>query len=928
MITEYVGYNACSLANPEDVAKSSFGIVSYIAHTLPHVECVHALCGHNDLNGLRLASSFAKGLVLHSLNDVHPSGSTNLQDAILDLILSNIYISDSTLDLNLSLMIIGLGGGSKHNCFTSILELISDVDFVLNPRTSSTATKCFELLYRVYELGNTGQGLPPHVQRRQQLWLNKLRHASFWQAQVALYLGMQGPSTPSSFHEICNSYRYGRGDDAAISQRDNDVLHSVAWLLRGLALEIQSLVGQQIDGSSMILGDMIQSTAGKSRHQLQSLLEHLFSPGNQLLLTALIDMPLGHASSGFIQERLHMIPAPSGDALKNSSMPMRGPVDVCAGYDIVDIERLLAQTQAGSQRDSAREWATAWNSYVSRVCSCSNITDGWSDVVKAALVCSPFRMNTRSIMDLLCTVLSRILTPSHLDALSQYGVFPSAGQAPGNVESECAMPLSSAALCLTELLIESCLHDVSGADEVLADSAIAEEDVTRVSSLIVGAISSCNESGSSNDERAAVLSCALTRMLDLAEGASVFSQANPSILNLYADAIMVLLRLSAAPVFDAADGKYFNTHQAKVAAIALAARSGVTSLFGHLKLIGSDGAARDFCSKIFTQHEISASIAKLVHLITENDNDVAFLLQQIAQFHDGVQLLARAGVTSKLLEYANKYALDEHSFLSSHMGTNDAAQLKPPSLLNGHLSLLNSLLSSPLSTTDQVALAADSYQLLKLYCGTVERLAASYPANSELLIKFVEALYLTYGALKDSSEMNAIASTLVQVDDASLALERVVLRIAYQFSAYPFPGSLLPPLPTNLVNVEQIHSSQMKNISIDTSNESTWWDNVPKESALKGSQPLPLPPVGSFDVVSSRYTSYKSGAKPAWSEKMYQYSISSAKCLEMSVMFLINRVNFVTKRDLPTFCIDPVAIAKGLCRCSDASMVSEDWNTD
>ena len=168
------------------------------------------------------------------------------------------------------------------------------------------------------------------------------------------------------------------------------------------------------------------------------------------------------------------------------------------------------------------------------------------------------------------------------------------------------------------------------------------------------------------------------------------------------------------------------------------------------------------------------------------------------------------------------------------MGTNGARQLKPPSLLNGHFSLINALLSSPLMSSDRVALAVDSYRLLKVYCGTFERLLQSYPSNNDLTIKFIEALYLTYTALKnESTGSNVLGNTLLHVDDLLLTLERSVLRIACQLSAFPFPSHLLPPLPIELINVEKIHASQMKHISINLGNESTWWDNIP-ESASKG----------------------------------------------------------------------------------------------
>jgi hypothetical protein len=381
-----------------------------------------------------------------------------------------------------------------------------------------------------------------------------------------------------------------------------------------------------------------------------------------------------------------------------------------------------------------------------------------------------------------------------------------------------------------------------------------------------------------------------------------------------------LFRLSTASVFNN-DESYGDAQQANNGAIASAARSGLLSLFGHLKSCEGLQAVSEFCSMIFSLDEVSGAIAKLVCMITNDDNDGTFLLQQIALFHDGVELLAKAGVTTKLLEFAKMYLQSEHSFLASHLGTDGAARLKPPSLLKGHMSLLNGLLASPLASSDRVALAVDSYQLVKIYSGIFDRLTQQYPTDIDLTIKFVEALQLTYTALEEATGINIVGRTLLDCDEHLLILERSVLRITCQLSAFPFPSRLLPPLPIGLINVETIYASQLKNVTITTGKEISWWDNIP-DLATKAGQTLPVPPTGSSNVPNQQQSSsYQYGADSAWSQRNYEFAISSGRCLEMSISILISRVKFVSQRDLSTFSIDAVAIAKGVCRCSDASRV-------
>jgi len=263
---------------------------------------------------------------------------------------------------------------------------------------------------------------------------------------------------------------------------------------------------------------------------------------------------------------------------------MPGPVEICAGYEMIDIERVLLHYSQGagdppsSVSNEAKEWATAWNSLVLRTCACSHLSQAWSDLVTTALIFYPvvnttlvegpheahFSTNTRAAMEILCNILLRLVDPTHLDAL---GLLADNAPSSGDVEAECSLPLGIAALTLTDIITESDRDDKAG--------FIAEEDVARVCALTMAAISSCAENGavaSSNAGRAAVLSCALTRMLTLSEeaGYSIFSQnTQTNILEIYAKAVAFLFHLSTAPVFDT-EGRYDNADEAKRGAISIA----------------------------------------------------------------------------------------------------------------------------------------------------------------------------------------------------------------------------------------------------------------------------------------------------------------------------------------------------------------------
>ncbi|KAL7435715.1 hypothetical protein ACHAXM_004800 [Skeletonema potamos] len=912
VIAEYVGYNACSLVNPQGIAASSFSIISYISHGMPQAECIRSMCGE-DISGVKLTRAFSKGL---SLPVPEADDSTNLRDVILDLILSNVGINSNS-SLNFSLMMLGLSG-SRQNCFDVILDLVADVDFVMNPATSSAATKCFELIFRVCELGSRG-GLPELARTHQLRLTEKLRRSNFWHSQAMRYLGERGGSAPSILHEVSRYFRYDQGQDAKVTNRNNDIIHSIAWLLKGLAVEIRSLMNMR----------------GFARKNLfQSFIGLLLSHRDPLILSALKDIPLGEARGGTIWEKLHSW-NPSADVLHNAKVPMNGVAEVCSGYEVIDVDIMLGNLDSHQPKDPAREWALAWNMFVGRSCACSHASQAWSDVARAALVCYPvflnmteqleqqMSMNKRVVLEMLCAVLLRLLSPSHFDALAQYSFLPGITEdvTAEDVEAECALPLCNTVLSLTEVLLET-----SSAEDDDNGTEIVEEDTARVCMLIIGAISSCasNEVGaSSNDLCGALLSCALARVLTTSETWCIISENMPShILEIYANATSYLFNISASPVYVSQD-RYSNAHDSQRGNIALAARSGLSSLFGHLNSLETDDSMVEFfCSKIFTLESIRKSAARLSQLIAADDNFVADILQQIVLLHiDGARLLAKSGITIELLSFAHSYATEEKKYLSSHMGVSGATSLKSPPVLNGHLSLLNVLLSSPLPPSDLTALSVDAIKIFKKYSRAGERLLQLYPADAELAMKFLETLYLTYSSLKKAAGGAVVVeNSPLYVDEPLAKIERSVLSIAYHLSSFPFPNELLPPLPIGLINVEKIHASQMKTVATSLSVVSTWWDKVSDSGA-----PLPTPPTGSSDAgVLQRYNAYNSRQDSTFSEGRYRHAIEASKCLDVSLLFLLSRVAFVAKRNTATFSVDAVAIAKGLCRCSDAARAIED----
>lgn len=903
VVTDYVGYCAGSLPGSQSIAKSSFGLISYITHSMPIADASHALVG-NDINGMRLAHSFSRGLAMPNSG---PEDDVDLRDSILQMILSNILIDSSSL--NLSLILLGLTG-SRHNCFSIVLDCVNDTSFVLDPRTSELAAKCFEIIYRVCDLESHSR--TPEVLAQRLRMMDRLRQENFWQHQIVLYLSSRSTVPTSILNEISTSYVLEQGDDMDTSQRDNGVLHGMAWLFKSLSIEFRSLIDRH-DNRSMT--------------SLKSMLALLLDQPHSMLRKALMDLPLGHSSNAFIKDKLQTESLPR-NLLKEVSVPMEGSRDVVSGYEVIDVPVLLelCRSQQPDTIGEAAAWAVAWNSLVHRVCACSHLSSALSDVVRTALICLPVvnrdeehradnAVNVRSAMEMLSALLLRLLSPRVASGLGQVGILPDSNSAGEAAEAECAMPLGVATLDLTSILFNS--------DKMEEDATydFDEEVIRRILILILGGIASCSDSRaglSSNDGRAAVLSCALTQVLTYAEHAGLCLMAEDfpaRILEVFADAVFALVGLATAPVPSSEDN--FTPHEAKRGAISLAARSGLVSLLGYIKTCGNTGHM--FFSKVFTHEPLARDVELLVRLIECGDQDVSRLLQQIALFDSGVELLKQRGVMAKLLEFADSYVLQEQRYLASHLGKS-ANLLKPPVALLGHISLVCGILSSPLSVDDHASLANDALNLLRLYSKTIERLFQSYPSEqTELVTKCLECLCLTYSGLRGSAGLGVTANTLSEADGSLASLETSVLRLACQLSAHPFPSSLLAPLPLNLIHVERQAASQMKNVTVSSGQENTWWDNF--SSTGSSDLPLPCPPTGSFDVTTQQSFS-GFGKQSNWSVGKYQMAITASTCLDLAVQFLISRTFFYEKRRMASFSVDAVAVAKGICRCCDASKVS------
>uniref|UniRef100_A0A7S4W5F5 Uncharacterized protein n=1 Tax=Ditylum brightwellii TaxID=49249 RepID=A0A7S4W5F5_9STRA len=1019
VIAQYIAYNGTSLHDSQEIAKAAMSLILYLSQTVPHRDCLPALCGHRSNGSRYLADAISKRMCFTSSS---PSITTerDVRDVILDLLLSNVGSAD---DQNLSHALLGLSGSDgatrSKNCLDAVLDLLSNTDFVLNPQTSSYAAKCYELIYRVCSIANSVNQSSSRVWSAKLDFMSKLRNSDFWRKHLLRFFAPSQLSSVSLFHGIvstANLYDQHQGNQISpLLSRNIDVLHSIAWLLRGIAVELHSLMGLSASHSPCYVRTNIQpTTVAPQPRQCQKILHILFSNPHEVMLNALIDLPL-HQSDTITQ--FLDVTAPARELVQESCATLTGAREVAKGYEVVDVDKLLSNVRnASGDEKVALQWASAWNAYVTYSCASSHLSTAWSMVLGTALVvCRPLLFGDEHILDssttlsesrilykddlitFLCEVLSRMGSSdyhSRRTSLSFSETIHSNDD--GEIEAGSALQLSISALRLVELITEPLVSESPNVDAD-ASLSIGGEDTMKICTYIIGAISSCSGRDGKkgrfrSDDRAAVLSCALTAILSYR---SLRSQTDRSkavhdssfqrfVLNesdLYLSAASYLAELTAMNSASSNSEVTPTKNQAacaeKINTVALAARSALSSLLALFDSYEKEytepphNLGDSFVAQVFGNDHgkiplKTSCLPRLVRLITSFDTDIAYLLQQIACCRHGTELLLNAGVLAALNTAANKYLKEEMQLTVTDLEprfdavgreTYGAVQIEPPAFLIGHLSLLNVMLATscpPLPLPKRQSMALDAAKFLQSHANTVERLLKSYPRNGDLTAKFVTCLHLTSSALGRLEKCNAdgifvgftseIATRNMDLSSALggkvlARLEHRVLDLACHLSEYPFPSQLVPPFPTRLRDVERSRMAKMRHLSVNTSEGRCWWDLIPCDEGPSNSAQngviafstreqfsLPDPPTGSADAGRWRRKNtgrgdYRSG----WSEEKYALAISSAEVNESCLAFLKSRAMVALSNSAPLdFYLNGVAIAKGLCRCSDAARAIQD----
>jgi len=962
ILPHYVGYQSASLTDEEDIAAMAVSLIAYFCATTTPGVYVQALAGLDTKGQAELASSLATRLSLRSKFNYY--GEESITEVILNLLLNNLEL-ESVGDENLSHIILGLSGeslnaqknmlqkpplqkifveyGEYHSALDAVLDLVSDINFVLSPLTSSLAAKCHEIIFRLCEAHDKLETSISPSWMSKTLVLSKLRSIGFWHTQLHRLL-CDTTTSESILRRITSQSTLNmkiRYEDHAMVSRDSNVLHCISWILKGVAIELYTLMGFNCPGSlGQNFGGMLAAAAPQPS-QCRQLLKVLIGRPQSLVSETLLDLPLVKPSiaTGLGAD------SPPRDLLRSAANPLKGPMDVCFGYEVIDPIRLQRSIRITAntcnenldERENAiAKWAQKWNDYVMFTCAASHLSNAWDTLLRTLLTyCEPLLFHDQSKIhfnnecvvdksDILCLLKSLLfrLSGQHRQHNSEAGsnYVPSTNFIHQNVgkqdeiEPSTALPLSIA--CLS--LVQKIFHNKSN-----ISFPVESGDLLQILSLLAISIGCCevNNSGEEgcHDERAAVLSCALTNVLDskvMREATFLFN----ALLSFESQALQAGSYLSKLLAFYS--HRSSTVEDTKKHAIALAARSGLRSLIEFFDIRHDRSEERDhFLLELFAPgvRKGKTYLLQFIQLLVGLDADIVILLERIACCCHGTELLVEAGVTSALISASTSLSQNtEFSFHNDAAGseTYGSIQVEPPRQVAGHFHLLNSLLSSTSSSHVRQQLLCDAVKFIEQNAVLGERLLKSYPKYDQLTMQFIKCMYLLTSSLNrvvDSSLEGINASPNLKdvfQRDIFSVLQRRISDLAFHIGQYPFPSKHLARLPNELQEAQKIRMSRLKHLDVRLRDQ-CWWDSITLHVAA--TIMLPDPPFGSSDANFLKAKSDKK-LESNWSDEKYRIALSGAQCLDLCLLFLSSHAIVVTD----TLYSDGLALAQALCRMSDA----------
>eukprot|EP00557_Chaetoceros_sp_GSL56_P014871 CAMPEP_0176484866 /NCGR_PEP_ID=MMETSP0200_2-20121128/4716_1 /TAXON_ID=947934 /ORGANISM="Chaetoceros sp., Strain GSL56" /LENGTH=2592 /DNA_ID=CAMNT_0017881435 /DNA_START=156 /DNA_END=7934 /DNA_ORIENTATION=+ len=907
VLFHFVGYQSQSLKSGNAIASMATSVINFLTLSSSLRDFASALSVLQPSSRIETSAHLSSRLSLISLrkDDLNES---SLVEELLKLILFHLR-PDDCAEHNLALVVLGLSELTAENrksylwrsiqgfnvdicnyrnSLDVILDLLSNGDFVLNVKTSKLAVRCFEIMFRLCELSGktTYDSIYGCV-------MNKLRKSNFWETRLLQLVSVSGhsdsPFVMAAFQSPLNNESLYKEDSTNIIERDNNIIQSVSWLLKGVAYELHFLSGYLV-GTQNRNGTADIPTSFPQPLQYRHVIELLLGCKCNLLFNTLINLPL--AKPRYLSREL-LLKKPPGMRVPSMTLECSGQDDIYGECSVIDISNIFEPfveskmhriSGALTPHDDVMMWGELWNSYVKCAYASSHITKSW------AVLCSTVFTSCREI--LLTSFNDDEPSPYNGDTalklLTSILTLFAGGQDHGkSIMTNCFDKLSLFTLSTSCIPLVEFIFDLyhNSIDE--ADICVSLQDISSLIELFLDAIVGCASDDKYSDEVTeeivAVFATILSYILESILVKTAMGVTNSSQDDIFCEkaaaALLILTQLSLR-----------STNQRREAhhdtlSIHDMATYGSTSLF-HL-LEGYVQADADVEQTVLFQmfHETpeSSLLSKIIGKIGACEEAVMRLLQTIACCKGGADLLIQKGVIEEVI----KVSLEHVGKAAGARNDTISARLYCPKIISCHVTLLNTLMSVDISHHFHYRLLLGVSKYVQIHLGLIKELIDQFPLNHTLLHDFMAIISLVTSYTHEGS--------IIQVDtffeiSHLYELDKVVCQFAINVSEYPLPGFVIPVLPSHLRRMAQDRS---------------WWEKIPhiiNNSSVShfDSAVLPnLPETDGNDYVDQ-----------PWTVRMYRYACNAASCLDTSLTYLINRFAPVT---------DLGSLAVALYRCVETS---------
>ena len=812
-VIQYAQCDASTIEHDAEISSPAVALIYYASQSLGTNESIRALVGCRADGLPRLAKAMGKRLSMSSKLAASRE-NYDVASLILDSILAT-FRAGCSQESSIAHVILGLpfmvsegswipgtyqnsfqhagSGGVTRNCLDAILECVSDLEFLMYSSSSSLAARCFEIVFRLTEA--TGS---PVAARRIHYASNILRSSHFWTTSLMRLLADHFSGNESVLAQVTSITPKCR--PAGI---DNCV-QCIAWLLKSVSSELFALDHSHI---------------GSDSGQRRQLLSLLFSSPYRLLMNVLCSMPISNDRITYLDHDV----MPSRETLEASRVAMPGASEVVNGYTLVDKSKLSQKSASSSLIEEQMKWADDWNASTSWDCASSHLAVSVLFLIESSMISldasasatmgvagsSTSAFDLHLPVDMLKVVLSRIVD----EGAETNGMVTMDER----LSSRVSVSLSRIVLMLSEQLAST--KAATGTSNISMESSVVE-----ICRLLVHAVIS----SSHVDQGRPLLPHEKLRTATFGLALSVIMKSDPDtnlldgLTNEFLQASIVLGRLTTGSgdgIFESS--KTIDGQRARI--IAQLAFSSVLDLYRQdedLSVVPLMTASSD--------PGVSRTILQtIVSMVAALDDQIIHVVEKLVVCSEGPELLVEARLPQALRQAARDYVSHEERVKEDLRYR--SMSLDVPAFLQGHMSLIKSLLLSPmLPALRRGNLAFDAMEVLLIYTDVVHRMFDSFPENAHGLIGCLQCFLLAseYGGLQQFAS-----------DERSSLWDRDVLLLSYQLSQNPFPRRYLPMLPMKLTYAgRSVPISGNVSVSDASRDNYSWWETVGQQLLLSDNE--------------------------------------------------------------------------------------------